>query len=274
MHGAYCKRICNAAAVSGNIFMTEETEGCSTSNDGKVATTHCTEKTEDKTFTASGDKPSCIEFMSEPMESELTEADYLETCMKSSCVEVVDNHALECQCRGPMKSVVIPKDCNDGPDPREQPTANLGSFGMPKSSGAIIGHMAFAILMPRENPNFTANWTIIGTGETVFAKPGFNFWINVMPGMSPGLGMLKDMFLYEGQLRLSGWISFDNTFRINGMVRQLAMDNGKKYIPYLNVTISNEAPYLVAEGEIYLNRDFLVCLAVGYQVEKCCISPD
>ena len=78
-----------------------------------------------------------------------------------------------------------------------------------------------------------------------------------MPGMSPGLGMIRDMFLYEGEVQLNGWISFDQKFRLNGIIRELAVDEGKKYIPYLDVTISNQAPYVTGNGEIYLNRDFL-----------------
>ena len=57
--------------------------------------------------------------------------DYLEECMKNSCIEVADYHALQCQCEGPMKSISVPDNCNDMGDPRDAPTANLNAFGLP-----------------------------------------------------------------------------------------------------------------------------------------------
>ena len=69
--------------------------------------------------------------------------------------------------------------------------------------------------------------------------------------------MIRNMFLYEGEIQLNGWISFDQKFRLNGLVRELVLDEGKKYIPYLDITISNLAPFVTATGEIYMNRDFL-----------------
>merc|ERR1740123_2650832 len=102
-----------------------------------------------------------------------------------------------------MKPINIPKNCDDSPNVRDGPTANLASFGLPKSVGSIVGHMAFALIGERAgNPQFTQDWEIKGTGKKVIAKPGFNFWINVLPGMSPGLGVMSNWFLYEGEINL------------------------------------------------------------------------
>ena len=98
--------------------------------------------------------------------------DYLTECMKNKCIETADYHALQCQCEGPMKSITMPANCNEMMDPRDTPTANLNAFGLPASNGAVVGHMAFALISPRQEDNYTANWTILGTGVTVQAKPG------------------------------------------------------------------------------------------------------
>eukprot|EP01083_Nonionella_stella_P315638 1140735_1 len=248
--------ICNAAAMTGSIFFNDTIEGCNTLIDGKMAQSYCTERIQENVYFGeqSASFGSCVQFMTEEMNGE----DYLTECMKNKCVETADYHALQCQCEGAIKDVQIPYNCDDSTDPREGPTANLNAFGFPSSNGAVVGHMAFALISPRENdPNYTANWTIIGTGITLDVKPGFNLWINVLPGMSPGLGMIRDMFLYEGKLQLSGWLSFDQKFQLNGVIRELALDEGKKYIPYLDITVSNVAPYFIGEGEVYVNRDFL-----------------
>eukprot|EP01084_Bolivina_argentea_P135726 239116_1 len=249
--------ICNAAAKSGSIFFSDTIEGCNTLTDGKVAKRYCTERIEQNVhFSEHSDSSgSCVQFMNDNQFE--NGEDYLNECIKNKCIETADYHALQCQCEGPIKSIIMPNNCNDMIDPRDAPTANLNAFGLPASNGAIIGHMAFALIKDRKDENYTANWTIIGTGITLQVKPGFNFWIDVLPGMSPGLGMIRDMFLYEGEVQLNGFISFEQKFRLNGVVKELAIDEGKKYFPYLNLTISNVAPYFIGEGEVYLNRDFL-----------------
>ena len=64
--------------------------------------------------------------------------DFLSECMKARCTDTADYHALECQCEGPMKSVVMPKNCDDSPDPRDLPSAELGQFGLSASVGTIM----------------------------------------------------------------------------------------------------------------------------------------
>ena len=75
--------------------------------------------------------------------------------------------------------------------------------------------------------------------------------------MSPGLGQIQKMFLYDGEVTLNGHIAWNTTMRIFGLIRHLVMDEGKKYMPYLEIEVSNVAPYFIGRGELYLNRDFL-----------------
>ena len=140
-------------------------------NDGKVSDWSCTERIEQGVYFAekAGSHGSCNQYMEGINDNG---EDYLEECMKNKCIETADYHALQCQCEGPMKNIEIPINCDDMIDPRDAPTANLNAFGLPSSTGAIVGHMAFALISERVDDNFTANWTIAGTGITLQVKPG------------------------------------------------------------------------------------------------------